>query len=78
MDAKSARKEAQQRGEKVPGLLPGLLPGLVPGLVHNSWELRRAGPYCVADDDPVVVRGVIAYDVASDGSLVYSNGGGDF
>ena len=41
-------------------------------LVPQTWQLvRRAGD----DTDTVLAKGVLSYDVADDGSIVYTNGG---
>ena len=46
-----------------------------PDLVPKSWQLLRQRK----DYDPeVIAKGVLAYDLAADGSLVYSNGSGIF
>jgi hypothetical protein len=46
-----------------------------PDLVPKTWQLmRKRGSY----DPEVVAKGVLAYDLASDGSVVYSNGNAIF
>jgi hypothetical protein len=43
-----------------------------PALVPKSWELiRRQG-----STEEVVAKGVLCYDLYSDGSVLYSNGSG--
>lgn len=44
-------------------------------LVPSSWQLIRLHP---DRDEEVVAKGVVAYDVAPDGTLVYSNGNAIF
>jgi hypothetical protein len=44
-------------------------------LVPNSWELIRSFP---GQDDEVLAKGVLAFDVSRDGSLAYSNGSAIF
>jgi hypothetical protein len=62
----NAEKELQEnraKGEKNPGIIP------------RSWELRRRA----ADGtDTLVRRGVVAYRVEEDGSVLFSNGSGIF
>lgn len=41
------------------------------GLVPSSWELVRRGPQ---GDTEVIAKKVLAYDLASDGSVLYSDG----
>jgi hypothetical protein len=40
-------------------------------LVPKTWELRRRGP---SEESKVLASGVLAYDVAADGTVVYTNG----
>ena len=42
-----------------------------PDLVPKSWQLVRVRP---GSDPETLVKGVLAYDVASDGSVIFSNG----
>jgi hypothetical protein len=42
-----------------------------PSLVPSSWQLVRRSPSGTAD---VLAKGVLSFDVAADGSLLYSNG----
>ena len=44
-----------------------------PALVPKSWELTKKGP---TGEPTVVARGVLSFDLAEDGSVVYSNGTG--
>lgn len=64
--ARASRKQRREfaAGDPVPAQVPG------------SWELvrRRAG----SDDFEVLARGVVSFDVATDGSVVYSNGNAVF
>jgi len=46
-----------------------------PDLVPNTWQLvRQRGKY----DPEVIAKGVLAYDLAPDGSVLYSNGNAIF
>jgi hypothetical protein len=42
-----------------------------PALVPDSWELVRSGP---DGSERVLARGVVAYDLAADGAVLYTNG----
>jgi len=44
-------------------------------LVPSSWQLARRTP---GGDEEVLANGVVAYDLASDGTMVYSNGNAIF
>jgi len=56
-------QNAQQPGEEAPDLVP------------RSWELVRRTP---DGQEEVLAKGVLAYDLVEDGSLVYSNGSAIF
>jgi hypothetical protein len=49
--------------------------GDAPDLVPNSWQLVRRTPGGV---EKVLAKGVLAYDLAPDGSVLYSNGSAIF
>jgi hypothetical protein len=51
--------KAQRAGEDAPALVPA------------SWKLVRARP---GKDDEVLASGVLAFDVAADGTIAYTNG----
>lgn len=56
-------RDAMRKGRKLDPETPDLVP--------RSWQLIRQS----ADaETEVVARGVLAYDIAPDGSIVYSNG----
>jgi hypothetical protein len=42
-----------------------------PDLVPSSWQLVRRSP---DGDTEVLARGILSFDIAADGALVYSNG----
>jgi hypothetical protein len=42
-----------------------------PGIVPQTWQLIRQQPHQLPE---IVARGVLSFDVAPDGSIVYSNG----
>jgi hypothetical protein len=63
IDADAETKRGFRRGEEAPALVP------------RSWELVRRSP---AGETTVVARGVLSFDLAEDGSVVYSNGTGVF
>jgi len=44
-------------------------------MVPSSWQLARRTPN---GNEEVLARGVLAYDLATDGTIVYSNGNGHF
>jgi len=46
-----------------------------PDLVPKSWELIRRPPF---GDEEVMARGVLAYDLAPDGTIVFTNGNAVF
>lgn len=59
IDAEQAARESADRGEDAPDLVP------------QSWQLvRQTG----SGEQTVLARGVLAFDLAEDGSLVYTNG----
>lgn len=63
IDADAETKRGFRRGEEAPALVP------------RSWELTKKG----SNGEPTVVaRGVLSFDLAEDGSVVYSNGTGVF
>jgi hypothetical protein len=59
IDAEKAARLGRLRGEDAPALVP------------RSWELVRRDP---SGETRVLARGVLAFDLAGDGSVVYSNG----
>jgi len=59
IDAGQAMKENAAKGEEDPGIIP------------RSWELHRLSP---DGKDEIVRRGVAAYRVYDDGSILFSNG----
>ena len=59
INVEKALKENQSRGETYPGIAPA------------SWQLMRLTP---AGQAEVVKKGVLDYDVAPNGDVVYSNG----
>lgn len=56
-------RDAMRKGRKLDPEAPDLVP--------RSWQLIRQSP---DGETEVVARGVLAYDIAPDGSIVYSNG----
>ncbi len=48
---------------------------VAPDLVPNSWQLVRRSP---DGAEKILARGVLAYDLAPDGTIVYSNGNAIF
>jgi len=58
IDAAKALREAQKNKE-------------APSLVPNSWELIRRSS---AGEETVLANGVVAFDLASDGTVIYTNG----
>lgn len=59
INADKALKENQKRGEKFPGIAPG------------DWELIKLDS---AGKTHTLKRGVIDYDLTSEGDIIYSNG----
>jgi hypothetical protein len=45
--------------------------GDAPDLVPKTWQLVRRGPGAAEE---IIAKGVLAYDLAPDGSVIYSNG----
>jgi hypothetical protein len=59
VDAEQAAREGADKGDDPPDLVP------------PSWQLVRRSP---AGEEAVLARGVVAFDLADDGALVYTNG----
>ena len=59
IDAEQAARESAARGDDTPDLVP------------STWQLVRQSPGGKTD---VVAKGVLSFDVAPDGSVIYTNG----
>jgi hypothetical protein len=68
-------KEMMIWGNRVSAELMAKTEDEAPDLVPKSWQLIRERKNY---DPEVLARGVLAYDLAADGSLVYSNGSAIF
>jgi hypothetical protein len=58
IDAKKALREAGNKEE-------------TPSLVPKTWELVKRSPN---GEDGVVAKGVVAFDIGSDETIIYTNG----
>jgi len=63
IDAEQAAREGKRRGEEAPDLVPA------------SWQLVRKGR---SGAEQMLAKGVLAYDLAADGTIVYTNGSAIF